>query len=189
SGRLTSASRVDRSRPAPGRGRGASAWPRRTSRCGAIWRCVGVSKLEPEGRAVAVGAVEPEGAAMGLDDLAAESETQPGALDAGVPAVGAEELREDEMLLLGRDAEAVVADGDPYGPAVLRGADRDRSAVGGVLDRVREQVRDDPRDPAAVGADDQRLGRQFELDRVRVALSLEEVDLLVEQIAQVEKLE
>src|SRR5262249_30867930 len=89
------------------------------SRCGGIWGCVCISELEPEGRAVAVRAVESEGAAVGLDDLAAEREAEAGALDARVPAVGAEELREDEVLLLGRDAEAVVADGHPYGRAVL----------------------------------------------------------------------
>src|SRR5262249_38295170 len=120
------------------------------SRCGGIWGCVCISELEPEGRAVAVRAVESEGAAVGLDDLAAAREPEPGALEARVPAGGAEDLREDEVLLPGGDAEAVVADGPPYGRAVLGAADDDRPAVRRVLDRVREQVRDDPCDATAV---------------------------------------
>ena len=55
-----------------------------------------------------------------------------------------------------RDADAVIADADTHVAVADGRIDLDDAAVGGVLDRVCEQVGDHLCEPVAVGADDER---------------------------------
>src|SRR3954447_22930410 len=97
---------------------------------------------EPHGEAgaLALHAAHLERAAVGLDHLAGDRETQAGALDLqGAGQRRAEEALEEAVLLLARDADAAVLDGDldellAAGDPDLRGAPERR-----VLDRVRDQ--------------------------------------------------
>src|SRR5262249_33942686 len=108
---------------------------------------------EPEGRPLAEGAVEADTATVGLDDLTRDRETEAGAGDTARRSVGTEELGEDPRVVLGRDADSLVAHLDPRGGAVCPARDLDEPAVGRVLHCVSEQVAEHLGDPVAIGPD------------------------------------
>ena len=61
-------------------------------------------------------------------------------------------------LVLLRDADPLVAYLDPHGFAAARAADLDRAALGGVLDRIPEEVPEHLGDSVAVAAHGQGVG-------------------------------
>ena len=76
------------------------------------------------------------------------------------------------------------------GEALARGGrDRHGAAGGRVLDRVGEQVGDDLPDAVAVADHRQRLVRRGELELVGRGLRREELDLVLEQLGELERLE
>src|SRR4051812_36585838 len=97
-----------RARRLPGRGRRFLRRHRRGV-AGGLDRALGDG--EAEGGAVARLRLDPDPAAVALDDLAAERQADAGAgvLVAGVQAL---EHAEDALVVLGRDADAVVGDAD-----------------------------------------------------------------------------
>ena len=128
-------------------------------------------QLEPEGGALPGLALEPDVAPMRLDDLTREDETESGARDAELPAhVATEELREDLLLVSSGNAEPFVSHPDPGLIADRRCAHLDDSAVGRILDRVREKVADHLGEAVAIAADGERLTGRLELQFVRIAL-------------------
>ena len=80
--------------------------------------------------------------------------------------------------------------GDPHACVTRRlgRADRDRPAVGGVLDRVREDVADDLREPRSVAVDAKRLVGKLELELVALVVPERHLGLLAHEGAQVERL-
>ena len=104
-------------------------------------------------RSLALAALEIDGAAVLLDDRAHDHEPEPRAGNR-LPRRGrcAEEAGEELALLVDRDADAGVGDGDPRERAVLHDADRHRAAGVGELDRVRDQIVEHLREPVGVRA-------------------------------------
>jgi hypothetical protein len=138
-------------------------------------RVVALRQVQGEGAADAGRADEPDLAAEQPRQLAADREAEAGAaVLARGRAVGLLERLEDDLLLVGRDADAGVRDrerdhlarvlqlGVVERPAAVGRRDRERdAAVVRELERVRQQVLDDLLQPLDVG--DQRL-RQRLLD-------------------------
>ncbi len=85
------------------------------------------------------------------------------------------ELAEDALVLRLRDAGPVVAHGEPRLLLVERDEDIDFHRIPAVFVGVGEQIEERVGDRAAIGADQQRLGRQahVELDRAALAHGLE----------------
>src|SRR5262245_54950826 len=90
---------------------------------------------------------------MGEDDRAGDGEAEAGAGDGGQAGVGrAEELVEDAVEQVGRDAGAAVLDGDVEAAAGEGGGgDGDGGAGRGVLGGVLEQVGQDALELGGVG--------------------------------------
>src|SRR2546426_489705 len=96
---------------------------------------------ERERRAATDLALDPQPAAVELDEAPRQRQPESGALAlARVVGPDLTELLEDRVVVVGRDANAGVADGDLDRPVGEMGGDADASALGGELDRVREQV-------------------------------------------------
>src|SRR5262249_38270492 len=94
-----------------------------------------------EGAALVGDAVEPDAAAVGLDEAAADREADSGSAGAtGHRAVDAIEAIEDALGVLGRDADAVIADAEGDRAAVGGGVEDDPAGVRRVLDGVLDQV-------------------------------------------------
>src|SRR4029453_6524561 len=126
-------------------------------------RVPGARQLEPERAPGALLALESDLAAMRVRDLPAERETEAGAADrTRVGGVHAEEPLEDLSLLRGGNSEPGVADADAGGAVAGRRADAAAPAGRGVLDGVREQIRDDLPDAVAVAHDRQRFLGQLQ---------------------------
>src|SRR5712691_5154598 len=150
----------------------------------------GDRQLEPKGRALTLDALEADAAAVRFDDLAADCEPEACAADlARVRRVDAKELVEHVALLLGRDTEPGIPDGDAGEAAVRLGRELYAPALGRVLDRVREEVADDLGDPVAFSEDDQRLPREDRNELVHGALGRVQLYLAGEDFRQVERLE
>ena len=89
----------------------------------------------------------------------------------------------------GRDAETGIRDADACKALARRRRDRHGAAGRRVLDGVREQIRDHLADAAAVADHRERLVRQLEDEPVARRLGGEQLDLLGQQGAQLERLE
>ena len=101
-----------------------------------------------------------------MDELAADVEAEAGAADAaGQVGVEPEELLEDPGLLGGWDAEATVADADPYTVARPQKGHANVPAVRGVLDRVFDEVREDSAQLVGVGCDGWQRVRRLDGER------------------------
>ena len=122
------------------------------------WRGqVAARQLQVESRAILLALRSPEMPAERLDDVAAERKTQ-----AGAGRLSGEECFEDLCNLPGRDADAVVADVEQHVLAAeRRRADRNaamsapRRAQG--LDRVSEQVDENPLNLDSIGQDRRQI--------------------------------
>src|SRR5581483_11835474 len=115
---------------------------------------------------LAFAALEGDRPAVLLDERAGDREAEARARD-GAAGGGrrAEEPREDLRLLVGRDADAVVADDDTSTLAVALDADRHRAAGVGELHRVRDEVVEHLGDPRPVGAHRRRrVDRDLDAD-------------------------
>src|SRR5688572_1573790 len=123
-------------------------------------------QLDPEGRTLSRGASECNPASVRLHDRLREREPKPRPGDSARRRVSPEELREDAVVLLLRDADALVAHADAHDGVVAFTGDLDHAAVGRVLDRIGEQVAEDLREPARIAEDGQRFGRQAQLELV-----------------------
>src|SRR5207244_11361762 len=96
---------------------------------------------------------------------------EPGALAlARVVGPDLAELFEDRLVILGRDADAGVADGDLHGAVGEIGGDGDASALGRELDGVRERVDEHLLDLPLAAADLTHAGVDREIDADAVAL-------------------
>src|SRR4051794_30312491 len=95
-----------------------------------------------------------EAAAVLLHDLRRASEAEAGSLDRTLHVTPSVETLEDAWNILGRDADAFVANlkGGPLRRIVLLGTEHQchSAAFRAELDRVGHQIRDDPFDPRAV---------------------------------------
>ena len=116
------------------------------------------ARREPEARALSRSAVQADLAAHHFHEPLGDREPQPSpAVVTGGRSVGLDERRKDCVLVLRGDADTGVADFCPDEHARARDVgDRDRDhhfAVGGELDGVVEQVREDLAEPEAVGDD------------------------------------
>src|SRR5213593_3332632 len=114
-------------------------------------RLLAEGEREEEGHAPLGQVLGPDAPAVRPDDPLADREAEAGATAAGwVPTV---ELLEDFVLLAARQPRAAVGDLDGDG-AVHRGRDDpDRTSLGGVLDRVVEQVHENLLDEHVVHGD------------------------------------
>ena len=115
---------------------------------------------DPEGGAVAGGAADADGATEEGGQFAADGEAEAGAaVLAGDGAVDLAELFEDELVLVGGDAGAVVGDLDAdvvdvgVG-AVGAGGEGDLGVGGAELDGVAEEVVEDLLELGGVGVED-----------------------------------
>src|SRR4030095_17152341 len=93
-----------------------------------------------EGRAAPSLARDPDAAAVELDELAVESQPEPGALRLLVRRPDLAELLEDLLLILGRDPDAGVADRDLHPLIPGDGRDFDPAALRREVDRAREEL-------------------------------------------------
>src|SRR5687767_9527237 len=99
---------------------------------------------EKESAALAEFALYPDFAAVGLDDVFDDGEAEAGAaLVAGAGAIDAVETFEDAALRFGRNAGAVVGDGDGCTLRIGFGGDSDGAAGRAVFDAVVDEVVDD----------------------------------------------
>src|SRR4030095_9120805 len=105
-----------------------------------------------EGRAAPSLARDPDAAAVELDELAGESQPEPGALRLLVRRPDLAELLEDLLLILGRDPDAGVADRDLYPLIPGAGGVFDPPALRRELDRVRQEIQRHLTDLALIGA-------------------------------------
>jgi hypothetical protein len=113
-----------------------------------------------------------------LDDLTGEDEPQSGARNPELPAhVTPEELREDLFLVCPGDPEPFVTHPDPGLIADPLGGHLDYSALGRILDRIREQVPDHLGEAVAVAPDGKWLRGRLKPQLVRLALGGVERDL------------
>src|SRR5580765_7137126 len=114
-------------------------------------------QLDGEGRSRARLALDSDRSAQRLDDLPDDPETE---ADAAVVAAGRGPLEapEDPFVIVGGDAQPVIANGDDRAVVLAGDADVDRLAVA-VLDRVGQEVGDDLIQPAPVPAPDDGGGR------------------------------
>ena len=100
--------------------------------------------------------------------LQCDRQPEPGATGGpGARGIRPPEPAEDHLRLFRAEAHAVVADGHRGGVLVVRGADPDRLTLA-VLDRVPDQVAQDPLDPARVHLRAARL-RHVQLDLAALA--------------------
>src|ERR671915_1780104 len=114
----------------------------------------GARQLEEERRAASLALLDPDAAAHPADELAADVQAQPRAADAAEHLrVEAVELLEDARQLLGRDAEALVQHAETHHAVGRLRAELDPAAVGGVLDRVLDEVDEDLSHAILVGRD------------------------------------
>src|SRR4029077_20741985 len=79
----------------------------------------------------------PDPPAVELDELSAERKTEPRAFCLPVGLTDLTELLEHELMVLGRDADPAVSDGDRNMTVRDPGADGDSPAFRSELDRVR----------------------------------------------------
>src|SRR5581483_5496560 len=98
-------------------------------------------KAHGEGRSLAELALQPDGPAVQLDEPLDEAQAEPGPFDPP-RAVGADlaELLEDRRLILRRDPDPGVADGDLERAVVACGGDLDATPLGRELHGVGEEV-------------------------------------------------
>src|SRR5205814_446752 len=87
-------------------------------------------------------ALEADAAAVRLDDLAGHGEAEPGARDAALAGLAAEELREDPRLVLVGDPDPIVPDADADDAARDLAGHLDAAAFGRVLGRVPDDARE-----------------------------------------------
>src|SRR5215207_7551109 len=143
-----------------------------------------------EGGAPADLALHVDRAPVQVHVLQRDGQPQPGAAEGPGPVhVGAVEALEDVGQVLGRDALALVGDGDDHVAGPPADPDPDVT-LDGVLDGVLDQVREDTVEPAGVGGD-QRLALaavhlEADDDLAAVGDRVEGVDHLVEQAAEVD---
>src|SRR5262249_28975721 len=108
---------------------------------------------ERERRALPQVALHPDPAAMQLDELAGESQPEPGTPDLLVWRPDLPELLEDRLLVLSRDADAGVGDGDLDRVLVHHRGDVDPAARGRELPSIGQEVQEQLLDLALVAAD------------------------------------
>ena len=114
-------------------------------------------------------ALDPDPPAVQLDELARDRQAESRAVvRARRRRVDLRELAEDQIVMLGRDADARVADLDEQlgrGRSARRRARFEPHAAAGrrEVDRVAEQIADDVRDLLAIG--DDRRQRRLDVDR------------------------
>src|SRR5215216_6419227 len=119
----------------------------------------GQRNAEREGRSLAKLAGNPDGATEALQDLAADRQTEPGALRlVGQRVAGLLEALE-YLLLIGRgDADAVVLDVHAQETRLLPGFEADPAILlSGELHGVRHQVDDDLRQSIRIGPDRRKI--------------------------------
>jgi hypothetical protein len=89
-------------------------------------------------------ALDPDPPAVQLHELLSERQPEPRALLlAGMLAPNLAELLEDRRLILGRDPDARIADGDRDGPLGCRGGEADPAPLRGELDGIGQEVQQD----------------------------------------------
>ena len=142
-------------------------------------------QFDREGRARAdAGRRHPDAAVHAPHELAADVEAEPGAADAAVHIrVEAIELVEDPALLGDRDAKPLVVHREANLSPDGRDRDGDRSAVGGVLDGVVDEVDQHPPDLVRVACHlgQIRVGDQRELVRAAEVRALRLNDIVDER--------
>ena len=121
---------------------------------------------------------------MRLDQPAADRQAEPGAADARA-GLQPEELVEDALALVSRDAGAVVGDRDADRAIGRLDLDPDRGAWRGVLGGVLQQVGHHLVDHQVVQGDRRQVFGDRQLERVRGQRALEAVADLAHQLAQV----
>src|SRR5438067_13536627 len=98
-------------------------------------------ELEKERRALVAVRLDPDATAHAADQLLADVEAEAGPSHAPDHLrVGAVELLEDPVLVLGRNPKPLVLHGEANGAVVLVDLDLDVAALGRVLDRVLDEV-------------------------------------------------
>jgi hypothetical protein len=122
-----------------------------------MWRGSGGDGDGEDGTAAGL-AGDGEVAAVGFGDGATDGEAHAGAGRAVGLGAAAVEALEDEGLLGGVDADALVGDADGDGGGALLGGDGDGGAGEGVLGGVFEEVADDLLQDGGVGADFEAFG-------------------------------
>src|SRR5215217_4574688 len=143
-----------------------------------------------EGGAMADLALDVDRAPVQVHVLERDGQPESGAAEGPGPVhVGAVEALEDVGQVLGRDALALVGDGDDHVTTTPAHPDPD-VALDGVLNGVLDQVGEHPVEPAGVGGD-QRLALtgvhlETDVDLAAVGDRVERVDHLVEQAAEVD---
>src|SRR4051812_15333426 len=124
---------------------------------------------DPEGGAFVRGAADADGAAEEVRQLAGDRESEArAAVGAGDGTVELAELLEDDRLLVGGDAGAVIGHGDAHVlGSVARRGQLDPAAGGGELDRVGQEVVQHLLQLAWVGLEDRHVrghrGREREV--------------------------
>ena len=103
---------------------------------------------------------------MRFDDELAEGQTQSGAANAwNVQRLHLLELPEDDVMILGRDADAVVRDGEQRAVILAPRAEPHRDRAGGVREGILEQVAEDALHQRLICFDHGRIVRDLERDR------------------------
>ena len=116
--------------------------------------CAAARELDEEGRALAELRLDPDLPVHPAHELAADVEAEAGAADAaGHVGIEAVELLEDPPVLGRGDAEPGVGDREADRAVAVRDRERDRPALGRVLDRVVDEVDEHLVELAGVGDD------------------------------------
>ena len=111
---------------------------------------------------------------MRFDESLHDVEAEPGAADvARRRRRDALKLLEQLRDVLGRDAESAVLDVDLDLVADRTGRDADGRPIGGVLDRVVDEVDEDLFELRAIDADEREVGRDVDEDAARPPLGME----------------
>src|SRR5215213_6731008 len=127
-------------------------------RCPNTWRPH--RQLHGKSRPLTDRALEVDRASVCLDHSARERKPEPAAGDTARGRSATEKLGEHPVVRLGRNSEALVAHANPHEPIVLLPRNLDRPPSGRVLDRVRDEIREDLCQPAGVPLDEERVVRQ-----------------------------
>ena len=153
-------------------------------------------ELEPEGAAETDRALEPHAATHELDELLGDRRAEAGAAEPpGLGLVGLGEALEDPPLVLGRDADAGVADRELQRHrlrSAVHARDVERHAAPlGELDGVRQQIDEDLAQVRFVAARDRRHVRHDHRDEtqlLRLGLRAEHLHHAVDERVEIEAL-
>ena len=124
---------------------------------------------------------------MQLGQRARDREAEAGARRRGGTSAAAE-LLEDAFTLVAIDAGTVVDDAHAEARLIATRAHHDRTVLGRELDRVADEVPDDPSQPRDVGGDHHRIRDAIKLDRLTTVLrqTAMVLDDLAHQVAGVD---